>query len=333
MQSLISVIIPVYQVVNYLEKCIDSVLKQSYNNLEIILVDDGSTDGGEKVCDQYAEDDKRIKVIHQSNQGPSSARNAGVKVATGDYLFFVDSDDILPSHAIEILHDAMKERQVDIALGKYIRFNCNRHLSFDKKVIDILSEDHKKQLQKLYIGKEQMKAFFDDSDYPAMVWGKLYRRELFENIRFPVGRLYCEDEYTTYKLLDHSKSSIFIPEVVYEYRDNPDGITHRKYNANTIQSFETIDEQVKFVHEKYPECEEAAKCKLVFSATRCGLWLLQSRKSFDKDEQIYQNAIRQHIKLFLFKGKNRLHTKIFAIMYAYTPRLLKALFAITRREI
>lgn len=322
MQSLISVIIPVYQVVNYLEKCIDSVLKQSYNNLEIILVDDGSTDGGERICDRYAEEDTRVKVIHQSNKGLSVARNTGIENATGDYLFFVDSDDILPIQAVQVLYDAIIKFQADIALGSYIQFSDK--IPMDKS-ISILRQDNRNKTEKLYIEHEQMKAFFGDPDYPEMAWGKLYRREVFENIRYPVGKLY-EDEYTTYKLLDCSKKSIFIPEIVYGYRDNPNGIMRQKYNSKTIQAFEAVNEQVNFTKEKYPDCVDLARCKLVFTASRCGLWMIQTGVINKGEVKRYQEAVRQNLMVFLTKGKNRIHTKIFAMIYAINPQLLYPLF-------
>lgn len=205
MKPKISVLIAAYNVAEYLEKCLESVIKQTYKNIEIIVVDDGSTDDTSKLCDRFAESDSRIKVIHQKNSGLSAARNAGLKAATGDFVFFVDGDDFLSEEAIEelIKHDA------DIVVCGYktvpkgeIEAPANKKLSGQEATIELLTEQE---------------------NYMVVSWNKLYRRELFKDIEFPVGKKH-EDSLTTYKILAKAKTVIYIDKPLYFYVQRPGSI-------------------------------------------------------------------------------------------------------------
>ena len=193
MEDLITVVVPIYKVEKYLEKCIDSIIKQTYENLEIILVDDGSPDKCPQICDEYAKKDSRIKVIHKKNGGLSDARNAGIDIAKGEYITFVDSDDYIEKDYVEVLYDSIKENDSDMAIGSHKVIYENGTIlnkeTGEKSVLD---------------AKTVLERILYDENIDLSAWAKLYKTELFEEIRYPKGRVF-EDAATTYKLVDKSK--------------------------------------------------------------------------------------------------------------------------------
>lgn len=213
----VSVIIPVYNSEKYLDFCIRSVCSQSYSNLEILLIDDGSTDSGPDICDNYAEKDPRIKVIHKENGGLSDARNTGISESTGAFLFFVDSDDAIHSHLIEALVNILLSRDSDIAACNYQLFRNNGQISALPLRTGNVTD---------FNPREFMLHYFDREKYQHSVvvsWGKLYKRELWDNIWFPKGKIH-EDEYTTYKLIYRCRKISYLNAQGYFYRKNDIGI-------------------------------------------------------------------------------------------------------------
>lgn len=198
MEQLISVIVPIYNVEQYLKKCIESILKQTYQNLEIILVDDGSPDGCGAICDTYAKKDDRIKVIHKANGGLSDARNAGLEVATGEYVLMVDSDDWIHNQTIEILYRTIQEQDADVSICNYQYVHTDDKYKDEKYDFDQL-----KAKIEWIDNREIQYRYFTDQDRRIMytvAWNKLYRRSLWKDIRYPKGKVH-EDEYTTFKVL------------------------------------------------------------------------------------------------------------------------------------
>ena len=180
MSKLISVIIPIYKVEEFLDKCISSVVNQTYYNLEIILVDDGSPDNCPQMCDVWASRDNRINVIHKPNGGLSDARNAGIQIAKGDFIAFVDSDDWIAPNMYQMMVDAIEKENADICA-------CGIVVSYpeSEKVLNIpeVVGDSKMILELIY----------NDTQYPVAAWNKLYRRECWENFRFPNGKINSAD--------------------------------------------------------------------------------------------------------------------------------------------
>lgn len=205
MNTLISVIVPVYKVENYLNRCIDSILNQTYRNLEVILVDDGSPDNCPSICEEYAKKDNRIKVIHQENGGLSSARNTGLTVASGELITFVDSDDWVANDMYQILYDTMTSQDADIVECNY--FAVNEKTS--EKSVPV-----KENL--IYYNDDGLKALFLDKNIKSYVWNKLYKRNTIGDTTFPVGRSY-EDTYTTYKFFSKAKKIVSINQPLYFY--------------------------------------------------------------------------------------------------------------------
>lgn len=205
--DLITVIVPVYKVEKYLRRCVDSILAQTYTNLEIILVDDGSPDNCGKICDEYAAKDSRIKVIHQENGGLSAARNAGLDIATGDYIGFVDSDDYIAPDMYEKLYAALKESDADISICNFQKVDENGKKLKTKEKIESGVLTNMQALTELQ-GKSGL-CFI-------VAWNKLYKSWVFDGVRFPVGRK-CEDNYIAHILIHKSRKVALVEEELHCY--------------------------------------------------------------------------------------------------------------------
>lgn len=231
----ISVIIPVFQVEKYLKRCVDSVLAQTYSDYEIILVDDGSTDGSSKICDYYAECYENVHVIHKKNGGLSSARNAGLEVASGDYLFFIDSDDLIHRETLELELLLLTESNAEAAICPLKRFTEMDEISS----VSRLEDYHVETLT----GIEVQKGFFNNPNASKYVssCGRLFHKSLFSDVRFPEGRLF-EDEYVTFRLYYKCKRVTVIDADLYFYFVNDCGITQ---NLDLDKRFDEYDAQME----------------------------------------------------------------------------------------
>ncbi len=202
---IISVIVPVYKVEQYLSQCVDSILNQSYDNLEIILVDDGSPDRCPEMCDGYAQKDSRIRVIHKKNGGLSDARNKGIDVAKGDYLYFVDSDDCISEGSVEYLYHLIKKYDAEVAIG-----GMAITTSLEKPFQQVSSYDH------VYDNVSALSEMMYNKRFNHSASAKLYKASLFEGVRYPVGKLY-EDLFTTYRVVNQACRIAFGSQVCYYY--------------------------------------------------------------------------------------------------------------------
>lgn len=235
MNKVISVIVPVYNVEQYLRRAIESVLRQTYQDLEIILVDDGSPDACGNICDEYKELDSRIIVIHKANGGLSSARNAGLDIATGDYIAFLDSDDVFLPEMLEELLQLAESREADIVQCGFFRFS--NEIKRDNYSNNIECLDSLVALQHI-----------DEPVYMA-AWNKLYRRKLFADIQFPDGKIH-EDVGCTYKLFYQSSKIVYLHTPLYGYYVNRDSITTSKIKLNKLDLLDAYENQILFFEEK-----------------------------------------------------------------------------------
>ena len=302
--DLISVIVPVYNVEKYLNRCVDSIINQTYSNLEIILINDGSTDTSGKICDEYKKRDNRIQVIHQKNGGLSAARNAGIDIATGKYLTFIDSDDWIHLKYIEILYGMICTSNSLVSICSYKRVST--------KVKDIIINDVKTM---------EYDAEYFYQKYPTISTiapGKLYEKSCFENIRYPIGKIH-EDEFVTYKILFNTKNIIFTDLELYNYFINENGIMRSEFSIGRYDAIEAAEERVVFFKKigKYnlaeKEKQEICNCIAYYS--------ILSRKS-----KIYKYVPKKYRMTWL-KAMWILNTKIDKnryeyIMYDYYPKLV-----------
>ena len=251
MNMKVSVIIPVYNVEKYLDRCVESVLDQTYKDLEIILVDDGTKDNSGIICDKYANKDSRIIVIHKENGGLSSARNVGIEIATGSAFFFLDSDDYLAIGCIEKMVSIMEENNADISIVqmKYIPEYVNDECSDDEKEKTYEMNSEVAIEQSLY-----------QKLYSCCAPAKLFKRKTVGHIRFPQGRL-SEDLATCHLFFDNADKVVYSSYCGYYYRQHGSSIMH-VFNARRMDALEWAKSIESFCSEKYPHIIKAAKCRI-----------------------------------------------------------------------
>ena len=265
----ISVIIPIYNVEQYLNQCIESVVTQDYRNLEIILVDDGSKDKCPEMCDHWAEQDERIIVIHKPNGGLSDARNAGLRKACGQYISFIDSDDWVDSSFLQRLYDSIITNNSDIA-------ECSVEL-FDESGTLRIREAH---AENTVIDKiSALRHLISENGIYQTVWNKLYKTEAIDNLYFEVGK-YHEDEYWTYKVLDRINKISIVSEALYYYRQRQNSIMGMKYTKSRLDGLHAKYERLLYLS-KYNELKNLCSSQLIMEC----LWNLQAiLRNFEGDE-------------------------------------------------
>lgn len=240
--GLVSIIIPVYNTKKYLKQCLDSVVRQSYFNLEILIIDDGSTDECGSICDEYYAQDKRITVYHTDNRGLSAARNFGLDKVTGEFIAFIDSDDWFEPNAIEVMIKKAVETGTDIVCCRYIQ-------EYNRKWIKQVDAKGK---EKIFTGNEAIKEYCIGSSIGSVVWNKIYRKTIFDGLRFPEGRYY-EEYATTYQIILKCKTIACIPKVLVHYRmrkgsiNNSHDLIHLKDQWWACKK--CFDDLVSFSHE------------------------------------------------------------------------------------
>ena len=278
----ISVIVPIYKVEDYLERCLNTILNQSYKNLEIILIDDGSPDSCGVICDKYAKLDNRITVIHQRNKGLAETRNVGVENAKSDYIVFIDSDDYIESEMIETLYTNLKKYDADIS--------CCGHL-------EIYPHGYKERncsvdFVKVYTPESALQCFLYTNEIDVVSWNKLYKRYLFEGIVFPLGKLF-EDHYTIYQLLDRANKIVYDSKPQYNYCKRDSSIGGVAFNSRTLQLKDALDLECNYIMKKYPAiAKDITLAKIT--------WLIVIY-----NKMLLSNCIKSTYRSFLRKQINR----------------------------
>lgn len=251
---MISVIVPVYKVEAYLDQCVQSIVSQTYTDLEIILVDDGSPDHCPAMCDAWAERDSRIKVIHTKNYGAAKARNAGLAHANGDYIAFVDSDDILHPHIYQTLMRVILDTNSDIAECDYSTFESTSSVkNIDFTLYECSCFDTQKALQ-LHIR---------DQAFRQIIWNKLYKKECI-TVPFVEGKI-IDDEFWTYRIIASAKKLSRISLPLYYYRQHGNSIMHQSFSLKRLQALEAKKERLSFIQSNFPALSGEAKCNLYFT--------------------------------------------------------------------
>lgn len=246
--NLISVIVPVYNVEAYIFKCINSITSQTYHNLEIILVDDGSPDRCGEICDEFAKKDNRVIVIHKENGGLADARNAGLDRAKGDYISFIDSDDFIENDMYEKMISACESEKADISV-------CGRFDIIDGSKIE---SRYSFQGEKIWTNKEAIKNLLTWNNMDSSACDKLYQRELFQNIRFPFGK-YNEDIFTMIKILDQANKIVHIGESKYYYNHRPGSITTMTFSNKHLDMLDASENVMTYTLSVYPDLSKEAE--------------------------------------------------------------------------
>ena len=274
---LISVIVPVYNVEAYLDRCVQSIVDQSYKNLEIILVDDGSPDNCPAICDAWAEKDSRVKVVHKQNGGLSDARNAGMAIATGVLMGFVDSDDWITPDMYQHLHDLMAADHSDIAACgvEMVWEDGTPPRMLTKSGCCVLNQE------------EAMRAIIEESWLKQPVWYKLYKTALIRDISFPVGK-YHEDVFWSYQAVARAQKVSVSDNVGYYYAQRSGSIMGEGYSLKRLDAVEAKTLRLEFIQKNFPELEKMAKLNLLFTCLYMGQMSLlhmdkaQQAEAFEK---------------------------------------------------
>lgn len=263
MKDLISIIIPIYKVELYIDKCIESILNQTWKNIEVILVDDGSPDKCGQICDEYAKKDTRIKVIHKENGGLSDARNAGVEVATGNYIGFIDSDDWIDENFYEQLIDKIKKTGVDIVAAGVKKV-------WEDGKMEVMTPYQEIQLS----NQEAMKAIIEESFLKQPVWYKLYRADV-ARVKFKRGVLH-EDNYWSYQVIAKANKVVAMPEPYYYYLQRSNSIMSSQYSEKRLAGVDAKIERQQFLIDNYPELVDVGYVDILFSSYYQGVQVINS---------------------------------------------------------
>lgn len=311
----ISIVVPVYKVESYLKKCVDSILNQTFTDFELILVDDGSPDNCPQICDEYAKKDARVKVLHKENGGLSDARNAGIEVATGEYIGFVDSDDYIAPDMYERLYKLITENNCDMAICRAVIVREQDEPVYeDSDDIRVMDKDTA-NYQMIY------KRLFG-----VNAWNKLCKRELFNSIRFPKGMLY-EDMATAYALIDECKRVVYSPMKKYAYLQRGGSIMNLTGYMVSTDKVQIIEEMLSYFKPK----SISNKKEIEVGATRFlleDIYKMASCGNLTKNKA-YLDEFRRFYKTNKNVSKNKFLTlkeKIVLFMAVNMPGVLQAIY-------
>lgn len=319
MEFKISIIVPIYNVEQYLHRCINSILNQSFNNFELLLINDGSTDNSGKICDEYAAKDNRIIVIHNPNSGVSAARNYGIRLAKGDFITFIDGDDYVEKNLLKVLYDLATKNQCDMAM-------CSYKLIYDDKIID--SGTSRWQV---YDKKEACELFFYDQEpfAPSYTWGKIIKRSLFEGIMFREDIFLMEDSLLNTEIILKCNNGIIVTEhTLYNYVQR-DGSASNTFNGKRITSFYALEELLKIAKSVSPTYEK----EFLKVYTKLNLGILQDiiKYGFNEYKESYIEVSKglnqrffKNMKSSSISNKNKIHLLILKI----SPYLYKRIIGL-----
>ena len=275
--ELISIIVPVYKVEEYLDKCVRSVVNQTYSNLEIILVDDGSPDRCGRMCEQWAERDQRIRVLHKANGGLSDARNAGMEIATGTYTAFVDSDDWIAPDFIQTLYDALKKSGAQIA-------GCDVCTVYPDREPELNGTGH----VRVCTAEEAICDILHGTGFRAVAWNKLYLSSLLQGERYPVGK-HHEDEFFTYRIYGKAEKLVYVDTPMYFYLQRQGSIM-RSFSIKRLDALEAYLERLDYLKERYPALY--AGDKFTFCVA-CAAMYSQAQQQKDSSTAAIKKKIRR----------------------------------------
>ena len=322
--NLISIIVPVYNVEKYLERCITSILNQTYKQFELLLIDDGSTDLSGEICDESREWDERITVFHKENGGLSDARNYGINKAKGKYVTFIDSDDYIGPKFLEILYEGCEKYSALMSVGTST-FAYNETLDYFSEQPDNVYES--------YTTEAALKQICLNVKFGMAAWGKLYDKRLFDNIQFPVGVLY-EDLQTTPYLMEQCEKIIYCKSATYYWYQRQGSIMHSYSSKNNVW-YDGAEKFVEFINENYPDLDEYAICRYVNDS----FWTIVQRIALT--ENCYKSivyakkrclrywkeginnkylGIRKKINIFLIVISPKLYVLIYRFYWKYVKK-------------
>lgn len=306
MKPIVSIIVPVYNVEKYLEDCIDSLINQTYNKIEILLINDGSTDKSKIICEKYLKIDDRIKLINKLNGGLSDARNVGIDLATGEYLTFVDSDDVLSNKFIEKMLKVALDTKTDIVCSRYMRFKeKNKIIEAKENIKNVMILDSFKFLKNVFYQ-------YDQTLYSVSACSKIYKKDIFRTLRYPKGKLY-EDVAIISDLMEMTNKIAVLDEILYFYRISENSITNSKFNSRKLEIINYCEKNLQ-KYENNCEMQRAVQ-NMLFARSMEILAIMKNSKYRNKEtEEKLWNNIKSYRKLIIFDNNSRKIAKISAII-------------------
>ena len=313
--TLLSVIIPVYNTSTFLVKCLNSVINQTFKDLQIILIDDGSTDESGKICDDYSQKDARIQVVHQENQGLSKARNIGLALAKGEYITFIDSDDYIELDTYSVVDEAIKKYQYPDVI-----FFREKSVDSKGKTVYIQGETPSGEIIKADY------AFAEKRIIGELVNGvcdKVFKAEIIHGISFEIGKMYGEDFRFNLEMLKRVNTVVYIDQIKYSYVMNSDSITHRAFNENSFDQVYFKDSVVEIVKKEYPKYLKVSEKRAFLARLRICRPIYYENLERQYYEQLY--IYNQYMKLHynLVKQEMTFKEKIEYILYMYFKPLYR----------
>lgn len=309
---LISIIVPVFNAEKYLTKCLDSILGQTYKNIELLLINDGSTDGSPAICDKYAKTDKRVKVLHKENGGVSSARNMGLELGKGDFVSFVDADDWLELDAISRIIQNISE------------YNCDAVI-FEYSIVDENNlKQHKNHAHLQGVMNTEKAVECTISPVSRFVWSKVFSRKILEGIKFDNSIHFGEDTLFACEALSNAKSVYYMAEPVYNYYQSSESATRMDFNPRLFSGVIAYKKLVDFAQNSYPAIVDVAQSAYKNLVVNVLKILMQNKNyaefNYKKKELKYE--VRSGLLMLLFSKKIPTRLKLKFITGAYFPVLL-----------
>ncbi|MCR5059889.1 MAG: glycosyltransferase [Saccharofermentans sp.] len=319
---LVSVVIPVFKVCDYLPKLLETVTSQTYRELEIILVDDGSPDRSGEICDEYALKDTRIRVIHKTNSGVADARNTGIDASTGDYIALVDGDDYLAPDYIEYLLHLCTDNDADISC-------CAWTMDFGDRFKKC---SFRKREPGVYRGNnEAMRALMTTRLMSSSVWCKMFKRDLFDDVRFPTGSKHYEDDATIYRLAAKADTVTIGGESKYFYVLREGSFIHHNFSENNLLIIKVMEERCAFIETNYPELKTYARSDILMVVNHCVIKMSDEKLYHHPYIDSFKDYYKRYERDFLH-GISYLPAKMFSIAAYINIPLAMRLYRLTGKH-
>lgn len=321
--ELISVVVPIYKSELYLDRCIISIVEQTYRNLEIILVDDGSPDSCPQICDKWEKKDSRIKVIHQKNSGVSMARNAGISNANGKYLMMVDSDDYIYYGMVEALYKEMKSHDADLSICDFIEGSASTfEFIYDLSAsVEVIKAEN--ALKRIYIDSKKALQY-------VVPWGKLYKKELFEGIQYPEGKIF-EDIYVTHQILYRCDKIAVLPQKLVYYFQYPESIMNKKFHVGKLDYLGALKQRIEFYrNHDLNELTQIAYDEYIHAL----IWEYSRAKDLLADKKVMEGIIGSYRSIYQKGYSSKRYPKeneLFLRVFNFNPELIMLYWKITAK--
>lgn len=317
----VSVIVPVYNVERYLDKCIKSIIGQSFIDFELLLIDDGSTDSSGDICEVYNTKDSRVRVFHKENGGLSDARNYGIDRAMGMFYTFIDSDDYIGSDYLKILVELVDKYEADISVIKSKNIYSDGTLEFGTPANDV----------RVFNTTDALSHMCRNTFFGISAWGKLYSKKLFEGIRYPKGKLY-EDVLTTPYLFAKANRVVSCDAVQYYWLQRSESIMHRKISMEDFVLFDNMEKLINFIDQNYPDVHDAAICRFVNDSFWTIVQRLACSENYYEQIDFVINRCKKYWKEGLFNNYLSLSKKVNILTILFSKKIYKALYTFYKRR-